>query len=240
MVADNLREEGLQRLTAKEISITNQHYIVTHFIFNDIQKAVSSYAKGAVLDIGCGNKPYQHLFQNAESYVGCDIAQSSENVVDNICPANELSFSDSSFDTVFCTQVLEHVADFNGVIKESYRVLKPNGIAIFTVPFAWELHEEPYDFHRFSKYGLKYNFEKNGFNVIEIKSNGGKWASVFQLFINAIYSVRKYRTLRAKIVKLLFVYLKLIVPYNLFAIWLDKTFFDDGLTLNYLLVVQKK
>jgi len=240
MLTENLREPGLERLTAEGLSLTNQHYIVTYFILNDIKKAINEFASGAVLDIGCGNKPYKNLFnEKNDSYIGCDIIQSSENVVDYICPANELIFKDESFNTVFCTQVLEHVADFNGVISEAYRVLKPNGVAIFTVPFAWELHEEPYDYQRFSKYGLKYIFENKGFKIEKVKSNGGKWSSILQLFINVLYSTRKYKTIRSKFIKLLFVNLKLIIPYNLFAIWLDKTFFDDNFTLNYLIIARK-
>ncbi len=239
MHSEVAREEGLKRLTSEGLSISNQHYIVTHFIVNDIKDAVNNFAKGDVLDIGCGNKPYQSLFKNIKNYKGCDIVQSSENVVDYLCPANNLCFEDNSFDTVFSTQVLEHVADFKGVIDESFRVLKNGGHAIFTMPFAWELHEEPYDFFRFSKYGLQAVFEKAGFEIVCIKSNGGKWAGIFQLFLNVLLSTRKYRTLRSKIIKLIFIHFKFIIPYNKFSIWLDKKYFDDNFTLNYLLVAKK-
>lgn len=241
MKPDQNRKEGLLRLTLDRVSPTNQHYIHLYFLVNDIKKAVTSYAKGDVLDIGCGNKPYLSFFKTGISkYVGCDIIQSSENVVDFICPANKLCFDDASFDTVFSTQTMEHVSDHQGMVKESFRVLKPGGHAIFTVPFSWELHEEPYDFFRFTKYGLKDLFEKNGFEIVEIKPNGGKWAAVFQLWINVLFSTRKYVTIRSRIIKLLFVRLKLIVPYNKFAIWLDKRYFDEGFTLNYIVITKKK
>lgn len=235
-----MREEGLERLTYKDISASNQHYIVTSFIVNDIKQAIEKYATGNLLDIGCGNKPYSSLFTHRiEKYIGCDIIQSSRNTVDVLCPANELAFDDASFDTAFSTQVLEHVADHQGMIKETYRILKKGGYAIFTVPFAWELHEEPYDFYRFSKYGLKDLFEKHGFEIITIKSNGGKWASVLQLWLNALLSTRKYKTYRSKIIKLIFIHLRFIVLYNKFSIWLDKRYFDDGLTLNYIVIARK-
>lgn len=239
MQTNTEREKGVARLTYESISIMNQHYIGTYFLKEDIERSVS-FAKGKLLDVGCGNKPYLRLFQKQVSeYVGCDIIQSSDNVVDYLCPANELCFDDESFDTIFSTQVIEHVEDHNGMVKESFRVLKKGGYAIFTGPFAWELHEEPYDFFRFSKHGLKYLFEKHGFEIIEIKSNGGKWAAIFQLFLNVLYSTRPYKTFRSRIIKWIFIRFRFVVLYNKFSIWLDKRHFDDGLTLNYIVIAKK-
>lgn len=235
-----IRKENLRRLTLENIKSTNQHYIVTHFIKTDIENAVRTYAKGKVLDIGCGNKPYSIFFKNSTTdYIGCDIVQSSENCVDYLCPANQLCFDDNLFDTVFSTQVMEHVADYPGMVSEAFRILKKGGFAIFTAPFSWELHEEPYDFFRFSKYGLRYIFEKSGFEVLQIKSNGGKWASLFQLCLNVLFSTRKYNTIRSRLIKLIFIHFRFIIPYNKFAIWLDNHFFDDVFTLNYLIIAKK-
>jgi SAM-dependent methyltransferase len=234
------REEGLGRLTYSSIKSSNQHYIATYFIKKDIEEAAGKYSKGKLLDIGCGNKPYSILFKGkVDQYTGCDIIQSSNNLVDFICPANDLCFDDNSFDTVFSSQVIEHVEDHAGMLKESFRVLKPGGYAIYTAPFSWELHEEPYDFFRFSKYGLGEIFRKQGFDIVLIKSNGGKWAAIFQLFLNVLLSVQKYGTIRGKIIKWVFVKSGLIRLYNLCSIWIDKKYFDDGLTLNYIVIACK-
>jgi len=234
------REKGIHRLTYSDLSATDQYYIATYFIKNDIKEAAAEYGRGKLLDIGCGNKPYVIFFKNTvENYIGCDIVQSSENLVDFICPANELCFENNSFNTVFSTQVLEHVADSKGMIKESFRVLDNGGYAIFTIPFSWELHEEPHDYFRFSKYGIKALFEEQGFKIVHIKSNGGKWAAIFQLWINVLFSTRKYKTFRSRIIKWIFVRFKFIVFYNKLAVWLDKRYFDDILTLNYIVIAQK-
>jgi len=240
MANSSIREEGIQRLTHKDLSASDQYFIATYFIKNDIRDFAAKYAKGKLLDVGCGNKPYTPYFEKiVDEYIGCDIVQSSEGVVDYICPANQLCFADISFDTIFSSQVLEHVADTKGVIGEAYRVLKKDGYAIFTVPFSWELHEEPHDYFRFTKYGLKALFEEQGFEVVSIKANGGKWAAIFQLWLNVLFSTRKYKTLRSRIIKWFFVRLRFIVLYNKFSIWLDKRFFDDIFTLNYLVVAKK-
>ena len=235
------RKEGLERLTAETmLRSSNQHYIATYFILEDIKQAVKQHAHGALLDVGCGNKPYEQLIApSVTSYIGCDVIQSSANAVDVLCPANELAFGNDSFDTVFSTQVIEHVADHQGMVKEAFRVLKPGGYAIFTAPFAWELHEEPYDFFRFSKHGLNDIFRRHGFEITLIKNNGGKWAAIFQLWMNVLFSTRRFHTWRSKLIKLFFVRLKMIVPYNHFAIWLDKKYHDELFTLNYIVVVRK-
>lgn len=236
-----MREEGMQRLMDVNLNLLHSDYIVKYFLFTDIRNVVSKYASGRVLDIGCGNKPYKRLFESvAESYTGCDIVQSDKCAVDVICPATELKFPDLSFNTVFSTQVMEHVEEYEKMIAESRRVLTPGGTAIFTVPFCWELHEEPYDFFRFTKYGLNHLLLKHGFEPVLIKSNGGKWAACFQTLLNSIMSVRRYRTWRAFIVKHLFITLRLITVYNRMAVWLDKRYSDDLLSLNYIVVAKKK
>jgi SAM-dependent methyltransferase len=239
MNSENSRETGIVRVTASAISKRNQHYIIYHFLKEDIRRAAHAYAKGKLLDIGCGNKPYHGLFSKVDTYTGCDIVQSSENIVDHICPATELCFGSNEFDTVFSTQVIEHVADFDQMIAESFRVLKEGGYGIYTAPFSWELHEEPYDFFRFTRHGLRAAFEKGGFEIVEIRANGGKWAALFQLGLNVLFSTRKYNTWRSRLVSLLFVKLRLVYLYNKLAVWLDKRFYDDLLTLNYIIVIRK-
>ncbi len=236
-----MREKDLKRLSSFQLDSLGQHYIVNYFLFNDISTAINNFASGKTLDIGCGNKPYKSLFETkVDDYTGCDIMQSDMHVVDVICPATKLLFDDNSFDTVFSTQVMEHVEDHNAMLSEACRVLKPGGVAIFTVPFCWELHEEPYDFFRFSKYGLRFLFEKYGFEHISITANGGKWATVTQLFLNTLLSTRKYRTWRAFVIKHVFITLRFIWIYNKLSVWFDKRYFDDGLTLNYIITARKR
>ena len=178
--------------------------------------------------------------QHSSKQVGCDIVQSDSNKVDVICPATELAFETNTFDTAFCTQVLEHVYDHHALIREANRVLKPGGKLILTVPFCWELHEEPFDFFRITKHGLTELCEENNFRVLYIKSNGGKWSATFQMFINTVYSTFRFKTVRSKMLKLLFIELRLTWLLNKMAVWMDKKYFDDVWTLNYILVAEKK
>lgn len=235
-----MREQGLARLSDVHIKLNRSDYIVMHYLIEDLQTAIGKYANGRVLDIGCGNKPYEIFFKDRiTGYTGCDVVQSDKNKVDVICEATALAFPDALFDTVFSTQVIEHVGDPFKMLQEANRVLQPNGQIIVSAPFCWELHEEPYDFYRYSKYGLKAMFEQKGFEVIEIKANGGKWAAIFQMNINMIYSTFKKRKWWIRIAKGIFINLRFTSLLNKIAVWVDKKFHDELLTLNYVIIARK-
>jgi SAM-dependent methyltransferase len=235
-----MRQENATRLSSIKLRSKSPDYIHLHFLLQDLEKAIKDYGKGDLLDLGCGNKPYEQWYKPVtNTQVGCDISQSSDKKVDVICLATDLKFSDGSFDTVLCTQVMEHVFDHHALVKEAHRVLRQNGHIILTVPFCWELHEVPYDFFRITRYGLEELFKQHGFKVETVKANGGKWAAIFQMFISTVYSTFKYRTVKAKILKIIFTELRLTWLLNHVAIWLDKRHFDEWWTLNYIVIAKK-
>lgn len=236
-----MRETDLKRLDSIKVSKNTVDFIVMHYLIRDIKSSIAKFATGNLLDVGCGNKPYESLFENKlSSYTGCDVVQSNANKVDVICLATNLDFEDNKFDTVFSTQVMEHVDNSDKMMGECNRVLKTDGHLILSVPFCWELHEEPYDFFRFTKYGLTELCKRNNFEVIEIVANGGKWAAIMQMNLNMIYSSFKRKSFSSKLLKGLFINLHLTQLLNWLAIKIDKKYFDSLLTLNYVLIAKKK
>lgn len=144
-----------------------------YFARKAIYKNIKIYAKnitGTTLDIGCGSKPYENLFRT-DKYIGMDIEVSghkhTDSHIDVFYNGTEIPFKNDSFDSIVCFEVLEHVFNPDAFLKEAIRVLKPGGSAIFTVPFIWDEHEQPYDYARYSSFGLKSLFEKNGFKICE-------------------------------------------------------------------------
>lgn len=181
-----MAEHLVDRLHSTKVSLLSPYYLVYKFLIPDMERAIHEYGKGDVLDVGCGNKPYQSSFPDTiHSYTGCDVEQSSLRVVDVICPATNLAFKDASFDTVLCTQVLEHVYDHKKAFFEISRVLKPGGCFIGSLPMAWPHHEVPYDFFRFTKFGIEGLAKESGLEIEYIKANGGKWALLGQMIIIA-------------------------------------------------------
>lgn len=135
-------------------------------------KEYSIYITGTTLDIGCGSKPYADLF-SSEKYIGMDVEVSGNKnqnrSVDIYYNGISIPFDTNYFDSIVCFEVLEHVFNPDIFLSEAFRVLKPGGVAIFTVPFVWDEHEPPFDYARYTSFGLKHLFEKNGFIILENK-----------------------------------------------------------------------
>ena len=114
---------------------------------------------GSVLDVGCGEMPFRGLLAPGARYTGIDVLISDDFGMrgsPDIVPfdGRAIPFADASFDHVLCTEVLEHAADPAALVAEMYRVLKPGGTLLATIPFAARVHYAPHDFHRFTRYRL--------------------------------------------------------------------------------------
>ena len=140
----------------------NPFYFVRSSIYRSIKKNAHELS-GKILDFGCGNKPYQHLFKY-EKYIGIDIKQDGHNhkeePIDIYYDGKNIPFKNEHFNSCFSSQVFEHVFDLEYSLREIHRVLKPNGKCLFIVPFVWDEHEAPYDFARYSSFGLIHLLKK--------------------------------------------------------------------------------
>ena len=223
-----MRQENLQRFSNySKVSLSDPYYLTLKPLIRDLSYAANKYAKGTVFDIGCGNKPYEEMFKGkTDKYFGCDVIQSNLNKVDIICEATNIPVESNSVETVFSTQVIEHVADHQQLVREAFRILKKDGVFIVSGPMYWHLHEEPFDFFRFTKHGFRHIMEVNGFEVVEILANGGKWAVLGQAIIHTIPRI---------LVK--------ITPMRMLHNWvfnkLDAMFYNDYNTANYVVIARK-
>ncbi len=144
------------------------------------------YMKGYLLDAGCGEKPYSLIYDEVvEKSIGCDVEYCihDQKSVDVFATLDDLPFENETFDTVLCTNVLEHVAENVKGFSELARVLKYDGYAIISVPFLYPLHEAPHDFYRYSIYGIKHQLEKNGMYIVKAIPWGGV-GMMFWVFFN--------------------------------------------------------
>jgi SAM-dependent methyltransferase len=164
--------------------------LVLGILQKNLHMMAKKYISGHLLDIGCGTKPYAELLEPyVTKHIGVDHEATfhDQSNIDLFGTAYEIPAEDESFDSAVCTAVLEHLEEPEEAIQECFRVLKKDGIAIYSVPFIWHLHEEPRDFYRFTKYGLKHLFTKVGFEVVELKALSGFWVTFGQLFVYNIY-----------------------------------------------------
>ncbi len=216
------------RLSSRQLKIWRQDYLTYVYLWSNIQCAVQKILQETdnsqtfVLDVGCGHKPYIDLFEGCY-YQGLDRTR-DDSSPDIIGDALNIPVNTSTVDIVFSTQVIEHVSEPQTMINECYRVLKPNGFLILTGPFYWPLHEEPYDFHRFTKYGFGNLLSKAGFSTWEIKADGGDWAQIF-LSINL--------KLNGKLIKPLW------MIFNYLGQFLDAIDHTEKSPANYTIVAKK-
>jgi SAM-dependent methyltransferase len=164
----------------------DRYYIRTS-IFNALKEALPQF-KGDLLDIGCGKMPYKkYILENSKvtSYIGLDIESALEYdsaiKSDFTWDSKIMPFENDSFDCAFGTEVLEHCPEPEIVLKEAFRVLKPEGVFFFTVPFLWNLHEVPHDEYRYTPFSLTRHLKNSGFNKVEIKATGGWHAAMAQM-----------------------------------------------------------
>ncbi len=137
-----------------------------------INSFVEEYAKGFLLEVGAGGSYLKERFASqVENWVTSDYDLRAN--VDIRCDAQSLPFKGNIFDTIICIDVIEHVPDPQKMVSELVRVLKPGGILILSTPFFFYMHESPFDFHRFSKFGLLNLMEKNNMSVITLTPTGG-------------------------------------------------------------------
>lgn len=161
----------------------NPFFIARKGLYDAI-KPLGHYVQGKTLDIGCGRKPYEHLFKSTE-YIGLEL-DSPENrqykQADQYYDGKALPFENSNVDSIVTHQVFEHVFTPDQFLSEIHRVLKPNGVLMLSVPFVWDEHEQPNDFARYSSFGLKSLLKKHGFDIIEQKKTVQNLGLLFQLF----------------------------------------------------------
>lgn len=162
----------------KNILSQAHNWLLYHYYLKNILKCLP-YLKGKILDVGCGRKPYEYLFkENAGLYLGVEYMKTIHGFekVDVAADSLALPFVKDSFDSVVTFQVMEHVPEPKLFLIEACRVLKPGGYMLVTTPFMWGEHEEPYDFFRYTRYGLRYLAEKAGFEVVSITPDTKFWS----------------------------------------------------------------
>ncbi|MGK6350747.1 class I SAM-dependent methyltransferase [Parapedobacter sp. DT-150] len=167
----------------------NPFFIIRAGLYQGISR-FSSHMQGRLLDFGCGSKPYKSLF-NVTEYIGTDIEISGHDhhneEIDVYYDGKTLPFDDNAFDSIFSSEVFEHIFNLPEILAELHRVLKPGGRMLVTLPFVWDEHEIPYDYARYTSFGIRHLLEQSGFTLLESHKTTNYVATVCQMWIAYIY-----------------------------------------------------
>ena len=111
-----------------------------------------------------------------------------------------------------------------------------DGLFLITVPFVWDEHEQPYDYARYSSFGLRHILDENGFQVIELRKSSNDLGLIFQLINIYIYKITLTRYPYLNLMITLF----LMAPINIIGLALSKIFpKNDDLYLDNIALAKK-
>jgi SAM-dependent methyltransferase len=157
------------------------NWLANHKLIRALERA-RTHAHGTLLDVGCGARSFEPLFQGHVSrYLGTDLASSrflGAARPDVYSRAEALPIRESSVDTVLGLSMLTYLPEPSRMVEEARRVLRPGGTLILEFTQMAPLHDEPYDFFRFTEYGARSLLERNGFEVMELIPIGGLMSRV--------------------------------------------------------------
>lgn len=216
----------------------NPYYLARKDLAQSIT-LLSQHIRGKTLDVGCGKKPYERLFNSSE-YIGLEY-DSPENrrlkKADFFYDGVSFPFRNDEFDSVVCNQVLEHVFTPGQFLSEINRVLKSEGVLLLSVPFVWDEHEQPYDYARYSSFGLKSLLIQHGFEIIEQQKTLTDIRFIFQLINTYLFKITATRNRYVNLAATVF----LMSPFTLLGILLARLLpSNEDLYLDNVVFAKKK
>lgn len=207
-----------------------------------------------ILDVGAGSCPYREYFSHCD-YKTQDFASLSPEQlrgrtgygkIDYLCDATNIPVSESSFDAVLCTEVLEHVPEPIRVIYEFARIIKPGGKLLLTAPLGSGIHQEPYHFYGgYTPFWYQKFLTEAGFSEIFVQPNGGFFKHYSQESIRFVRMTVPWKMktnfvfliLWSPIWLILFLWLAVVLP--ICCHWLDRLDHEQHFTIGYHVVATR-
>jgi len=157
---------------------------------NAFRDAIRHFARGHLADFGCGKVPFYGLYRDLVEQVTCidwpSTLHESEHV-DIFADLNQRTeIPDASFDTIISSSVLEHIWKHDVFWDEMARTITPGGHIVLSVPFIYWLHEEPYDYFRWTRHALAKACDERRLTVVHLAPYGGGIDVVVDLVIRSI------------------------------------------------------
>jgi hypothetical protein len=162
-----------------EVSVRSR--IMVNTIAKCYYEEIKKFAKGNLLDAGCGKVPLYKMYESKVKNVDCTDWTDGKHVDFKSDLNKKIPVKDKSYDTVIATDVIEHLQKPKRFFGECERVMDDKANMILGSPFLYCIHEEPYDYHRYTKYSLKKMCRQAGLKVKKIYAYGGGITSILDL-----------------------------------------------------------
>jgi len=168
---------GRLRATRDSSQLKTASRLVTDLVAARYDQAIRTYAKGDLIDLGCGNVPLYPAYKDRVSSITCVDWPATKHKLDHLDHELDLTqrlpFADNAFDTIILSDVLEHIPKPEQLWSEMYRILAPGGVAIINTPFLYWVHEVPHDYYRYTEFALERFAKDANFNVVSLEPIGG-------------------------------------------------------------------
>jgi SAM-dependent methyltransferase len=133
-----------------------------------------------IIDVGCGDRPYESLLRGASDVIGFDVPGNSS--ADLHGSIDAIPVDDAAFDVVLCLQVLEHVEDPAAAVRELHRIVTPGGRVFLSTHGIYPYHPNPVDLWRWTHAGLELLFRDNGpWESVSVRAGAGTAATLAML-----------------------------------------------------------
>jgi SAM-dependent methyltransferase len=228
----------LQEAPTGKWAVWRFNWLAKHKVIRALERA-REHARGELLDVGCGSKPFASLFDGRVTrYRGTDLSASrflGASTPDAFARAEALPFRGGSFRTVMGLSMLTYLPEPGRMIDEAHRVLEPGGVLILEFTQMAPLHDPPHDYFRFTRFGAAWLLERAGFVPLEFIPVGGLWARVGLSTIAALNRFNRgwKRVLTEIPVRVAYVVLQ--IGFEL----MDRLFFHEDETLAHVVVAVK-
>jgi SAM-dependent methyltransferase len=133
---------------------------LARWLADEARRAHADLGAYRLVDVGCGEKPYEPLFAlYASSYVGVDPVENPYAEVQGY--VEDLPLPDGSSDLTLCIQVFEHCDDPPRAVSELARITAPGGRVLVSTHGVMAYHPSPADYWRWTHAGLEKLFRDN-------------------------------------------------------------------------------
>ncbi|MFC1856761.1 class I SAM-dependent methyltransferase [Thermodesulfobacteriota bacterium] len=220
-----------------EVSPKATHSLLANQLLLDRIVQIADTAVGDMLDVGAGESPYFPVFRSKiKSYTRVDLSELKHAGKPSVCAdAAHLPFQDKAFDTVLCTEVIEHCTCPSKVLREIYRVLKSSGCAIISAPFMYPYHDDPVDYYRFTDRGLSHLIENVGLKVVQIHPLGTRMDFGVDLYSKCMITILE----KINFLKGTFINICVLFPQIVYLFFRRDRSRDEAFTLGHVIVAKK-
>ena len=165
--------------------LSDRFHLLSRTTLGEISNAV-------VVDVGCGRSDNCRWLGQHNILYRLDYPATNgryENAPDIYGDACRLPVKTATIDAILMLEVLEHVADAEAALDEIRRVLRPGGKIYLSVPFIYPLHDQPFDYRRFTIYGLRQMLKNRGLHIEREIQHGNSLIVALQVFNLALVEV---------------------------------------------------